>query len=497
MTPSAISNPTSSASPSANPGKTAAFQGALHAFSHASLPQKLPPTSARNGENGALAAASFVGSNKDSQTRGSNTWNSTLNGSEDFSAIRCDPHGVAPTSSPMTSQTNVRQAPQSREQSPSHMAALLATSSTSTPISSSKPNSRRPSSLQHSYTDAQSPDLRVDVKSLIQITETKQASTPVIPIVESVRYIKSSPSRVISPTPLRPPAKPPTTGSEKVKDRKINTLGCSKRPIPPPPRAASMNDPPSLSSISTHRPQLLPSKSFDGSSHSVGNGRRSGEIRRISNNFFPQMSVDSLANAMVASSIASSRAPSPTKPVPPPPRRHGRPHIFHRNHSQELISRTPSPAKGMRQTMREPAKLDEDAEVDYKKRGHFARKHPNKHHEGDRKRYRTQVTEQERKHYEGVWAANRGLLMPVGQGDAVLNVVVRDIWGRSQLSDDILEEVWDLVSLQNGDSLGREEFVVGMWLIDQRLRGNKLPYKVSESVWSSVKRLTGIKVPKK
>lgn len=78
----------------------------------------------------------------------------------------------------------------------------------------------------------------------------------------------------------------------------------------------------------------------------------------------------------------------------------------------------------------------------------------------------------------------------------VLNIVVRDIWRRSRLPDDVLEEVWDLVNVDDGDSIGREEFVVGMWLIDQRLKGNKLPIKVSESIWSSVRRLTGTKAPK-
>ena len=218
------------------------------------------------------------------------------------------------------------------------------------------------------------------------------------------------------------------------------------------------------------------------------------EVMRTPDSYVPQLSVDSLANAMVASSLASSRAPSPTKPVPLPPRRLGKPHLFHRTHSQEFVSRTPSPAKVMRHTMRESLKSDD--EVENKRRSHLVRKHHNKHHEGDRKRYRTQVTERERKRYEGVWAANKGLLLPNASSNMVLNIVVRDIWSRSRLPNDVLEEVWDLVNLQDADQLGREEFVVGMWLIDQRLKGNKLPIKVSESLWSSVRRLTGIQSPK-
>lgn len=146
--------------------------------------------------------------------------------------------------------------------------------------------------------------------------------------------------------------------------------------------------------------------------------------------------------------------------------------------------------------MREPQKSDD--EVDHRKRkGHIVRKHPNKHHEGDRKRYRNQVIERERKRYEGVWAANKGLLMESDPGsrDAVLNVIVRDIWSRSGLPSDVLEEVWDLVDVRGDGKLEREEFVVGLWLIDSRLRGNKLPSKVSESMWASVRRLSGINLP--
>ena len=144
--------------------------------------------------------------------------------------------------------------------------------------------------------------------------------------------------------------------------------------------------------------------------------------------------------------------------------------------------------------MREP-RNSEDEEDSRKHRNHRVRKHPNKHHEGDRKRYRNQVTERERKRYEGVWAANRGVLMPSDSPNSVINIVVRELWKRSRLPDDVLEEVWDLVDNQGIGRLERDEFVVGMFLIDQRLKGNKLPFKVSDSIWSSVRRLNGVNVP--
>lgn len=216
----------------------------------------------------------------------------------------------------------------------------------------------------------------------------------------------------------------------------------------------------------------------------------------------PKLTASSLANAMVASSLASSRAPSPSRPIRPPIRHQSKSHLlFHQGHSQELLkTRTPSPVKAaMRQTMREALKSDEESER-WKKNRYISKKHPNKHHEGDRKRWRDQITEQERKRYEGVWAANKGLLMPSQDTNSditVVNLVVRDIWHRSRLPNDVLQEIWDLVDNEAVGRLAKDEFVVGMWLIDQRLKGRKLPLKVSESIWSSARRLSGIKAPKR
>ncbi|KAL9599743.1 MAG: hypothetical protein Q9219_003626 [cf. Caloplaca sp. 3 TL-2023] len=221
----------------------------------------------------------------------------------------------------------------------------------------------------------------------------------------------------------------------------------------------------------------------------------------------PRLSADSLADAMVASSLASSRAPSPTKPPLPPPRRRSRPHLLHRPHSaDEADSRTPSPSKGtMRTTMRAPLGPGPDPLTAKHKSNRFINKHPNKHHEGDRKRWRDQITEPERKRYEGVWAANKGLMMsryyvggpsstPINPADCVLDIVVRDIWNRSRLPADVLGEVWELVDGNRIRLLSQVEFVVGMWLVDQRLKGRKLPAKVSDSVWFSARGLTGIQV---
>lgn len=226
-----------------------------------------------------------------------------------------------------------------------------------------------------------------------------------------------------------------------------------------------------------------------------------------------------LANAIVASSLASSRAPSPHKAKLEPP-----PVPSRRRHHAFGFSRTPSPAKhGMRYTLRKQESDGSGAEAELHPYGkhrkkRLVRKHPNKHHEGDRKRWRDAVTERERKRYEGVWAANKGIHCTLTSAeqerisvepdaevaqaaqaaisDQVSNIVVRDIWSRSRLSAHALEMVWDLVDNQGVGRLGKVEFVVGMWLVDQRLKGRKLPVKVSESVWASVRSVQGIKIRK-
>ncbi|TVY25974.1 Increased rDNA silencing protein [Lachnellula hyalina] len=213
------------------------------------------------------------------------------------------------------------------------------------------------------------------------------------------------------------------------------------------------------------------------------------------------VTVDSLANAIVASSLASSRAASPSKntlypPPIPPSRRSARNHhhLFHNSASRE-----PSPAKPgtLRTTLRKTKSKEaiDEGEKRRTRKAHLMKKHPNKHHEGDRKRWRDQITERERKRYEAVWASNKGLHLSYipGAENLVCSVVVRDIWSRSRLHRDVLEEVYALVDRTEMGMLDRESFVCGLWLIDQWLKGRKLPQRVSESVWRSL-GMRGLKV---
>lgn len=262
------------------------------------------------------------------------------------------------------------------------------------------------------------------------------------------------------------------------------------------------------------------------------------------------MAVNSLANAMVASALASSRSQSPMpskKPAPaPPPTRRSTTSIFANAQAHmSQSSRTPSPSKpsiqkqhtggrtGMRTTMRKTPRSSDDEDEGMVKRGrkNLMKKHPNKHHEGDRKRWRDSVSDRERKRYEGLWASNKGLftspstmtrpipgitsspsrinssLVGTRPGasdslrsppeDCVSSLVVRDIWSRSRLPDDVLSDIWELVDRSGIGMLSRDEFVAGVWLVDQRLKGRKLPQRVGDSVWVSVGALGGVKVKDK
>ncbi|KAH1715494.1 Increased rDNA silencing protein [Aspergillus fumigatus] len=233
--------------------------------------------------------------------------------------------------------------------------------------------------------------------------------------------------------------------------------------------------------------------------------------------YSPGLDEEAMSDAIVASSLASRKAFSAKKvPPPPPPQRQLRTHPLLRPNTPSSDSpRSSSPAPSLRHTLRPATKVGEEELDHHKHRKHIIRRHPHKHHEGDRKRWQSEVTEKERKRYEGVWAANKGLLIPISNSkerssleevscegyppsasEMVLNIAVREIWARSRLPSSILEKIWNLVDRQKIGLLTREEFVVGMWLIDQQLKGHKLPVEVPGSVWDSVRGVPGIRIPK-
>ncbi|CAI4564809.1 AVB_G0029380.mRNA.1.CDS.1 [Saccharomyces cerevisiae] len=117
------------------------------------------------------------------------------------------------------------------------------------------------------------------------------------------------------------------------------------------------------------------------------------------------------------------------------------------------------------------------------------------------------ITEQERKRYESMWVSNRysylrllpwwpslaneddeSHLQPLNlpQDGLMLNLVVKDIWYRSNLPRDLLVQIYNMVDTRKDGTLDRKSFIVGMWLVDQCLYGRKLTNELDQRVWNSV-----------
>ncbi|KAK5779499.1 Tax4p PWA37_004376 [Arxiozyma heterogenica] len=72
----------------------------------------------------------------------------------------------------------------------------------------------------------------------------------------------------------------------------------------------------------------------------------------------------------------------------------------------------------------------------------------------------------------------------------ILNLVVKAIWQRSNLPNETLFQIYNLVDTRQDGTLDRRSFIVGMWLVDQCLYGRKLPEEVPPIVWNSVDSYT-------
>lgn len=304
---------------------------------------------------------------------------------------------------------------------------------------------------------------------------------------------KDTPSKPQPPTPPKPrgstrltrtPTSPSHHGASRPKvmedDRKVSEADSNNEVFVSAPTSPDYSSPP----LPMRRQSAA--KSSSPTRLSI-HGTRPSRAASSSN-----LNLDSLTSAMMAGSLAASRlTPSNTGSSLPPPSRQRSPRL--------------------RQTMRKTTESSDSEEDKHKKGRRRAKLRSGKHahHEGSRKKWRDEIRPRERKRYEAVWASNRGLHLPTPSTPAssvhsgkqpdyanwVANVVVRDIWRRSRLPEDEMGEVWNLVDREKRGVLGRAEFVVGMWLIDQRLKGRKIPTKVSESVWGSANgvRVTGPK----
>lgn len=294
-----------------------------------------------------------------------------------------------------------------------------------------------------------------------------------------------------------PPSLPTRPSFPPVENPPLEPRISSTIPLPPPPRRSiqttKQNDVGFASSAATFaarsppKPNILPPPTM----------RRTNQYKdRSAQMLEPHFTDTTLADAIVGAHLAISRNPSPS-----PPRLRELP--AHRKQLRSPVkdsSRSNSPKKhefGLRETLRKEHKPS-TAEPRGRS-GIGVRRHPHKHHEGDKKRWREQVNEDEYKRYAGLWATNKGLLFSQRErnstedniDDEICSVVARELWRRSRLPDLTLYQIWELVNERKVARLTKSQFIVGLWLIDQRLMGRKVPAKVVSSVWQSVDRFSG------
>lgn len=388
----------------------------------------------------------------------------------------------------------------------------------STPAASSehKSSHARPRALHPSTPPPLKPLMSRNVAEVVSPQPTRVSRTPLSPVTSA--HLTLSPNihiALASPSPdppkksrstatKRPPTPPKPRGSgkdvvEKDKDQPPrrgrsyshhldkSSSGQARSSIA---SAVSRSAGQSVSPSGQQR-EPRPSTMILGRRHStvsVGSSphRELASQRRIANGSPGRTQLDNLTDAIVAGSLASTRlTPHNTGPAslapPPLPKRQKSPRLLH--------------------TLRQPQLLEEDD--DQHKKGHRAllRKGKHAHHEGSRKKWREEIRPRERKRYEALWASNRGILLTDTRmmspatsissdldrdvSQCVANLVVREVWKRSRLPLDELAEIWDLVDRGRAGMLSRAEFVVGTWLVDQRLKGRKVPAKVTDSVWGS------------
>ncbi|OJJ61970.1 hypothetical protein ASPSYDRAFT_54918 [Aspergillus sydowii CBS 593.65] len=516
----------------------AALQGALLAFNHATPPRShsplnmagRPPVSLLDSDPDPLPELPGPGTIKDR-----------------IALFSSPPATLEPNNRPKSAAGSVPDI--TRQKTPQLLAAEIAAGSSNGPNSKTTGVDAQRAQLQRIGKALPSPiPVRKPVASsriLDPYFDDHQEHSPPKPYVGQ-RSVSPKPSTsprppITKPRPVPPPVprKPSPAFSEPLSfDRRhenrnrfespsgpiplrsktsASTLPEERPPALPPRRAATVatndaNEP--HVNLGRDRSPAFPSTPSAMSLYSQSQNHSSTSIL----NNLTDVSRDGTSDAVAASSLASNRALQTRRPSPPPPppsrRRRSRSRSILGLHHQHKRDRTADPSPGgLRGTLRtQPKSDDEDERNRRQHRNHLIRKHPHKHQEGDRKRWRSEITEKERKRYEGVWAANKGLLIPPDQVadkkatehgippgmyppaalEMVVNLVVQDIWSRSRLPDHVLERVWDLVDEQKIGLLTRAEFVVGTWLIDQQLRGHKLPVVVPDSVWASVTRVPGI-----
>ncbi|KAG0256028.1 Increased rDNA silencing protein [Mortierella polycephala] len=78
------------------------------------------------------------------------------------------------------------------------------------------------------------------------------------------------------------------------------------------------------------------------------------------------------------------------------------------------------------------------------------------------------------------------LFRSVCSGDYIEGAKVHSIYVRSRLDSRTLAQIWDLVDVDNAGRLSREQFCMGLYLIDERLASGLIPLEVSDELWVSI-----------
>lgn len=368
------------------------------------------------------------------------------------------------------------------------------------PVTIPRSESPTPPLISRSTTVVLSPKPRRVVKAALRsssppdviLKPTIEVQSPPIVLKPAVQVQSppvAEPIKLASPQPKAAPTPPQPRRSQRLVKSPVNggRDGGNSDTMSASPAVISMYGLPisTKAPISRASPPPLPGRRDSVASAPSSPSHEPQRRLKIKTPAVDQLQLNSLTSAIMAGSLASSRLTPQNSGSPMPPllpKRQKSPHLL--------------------QTLRRPPSSDSDENERQKNLGnhhrHKLHSSRHQHHEGSRRRWRDKITDRERKRYEAVWASNRGLLLTdaspsssvVGNigtelSECVVNVVVRELWQRSRLPDDELGEAWDLVDREGRGYLTRPEFVVGMWLVDQRLKGRKLPTRVGDSVWTS------------
>jgi hypothetical protein len=237
------------------------------------------------------------------------------------------------------------------------------------------------------YPPREAKDSQIQDQSESQGHEVRARARAQIMSSDEEEYVSASEATTVDPTEA---SKPKTADKTK------------RPPTPPPARSRHRPDSHSVSAAAPTQPIDIARspRQYNSSVRSIST-HSNPSVSAAYHQLYPRQHKtpltlgEDLANAMVASSLATSRASSPNKSATSPPSQLRYSHLspFHsRNPSPTKSSKPSKPSKkvGMRHTLRDPETSSSESETGqhpygkHKKKRHLRPKHPNKHHEGKR-----------------------------------------------------------------------------------------------------------------